>query len=148
MGFIYLSNSSDFWHQLRTFTWSPIGVTVVRHTLKPTRMGLWDGGTHGDVRFVIDGDPSHQEHVEYVFERFSFDKSAGKTLAFIDSLRPGTKHTAYTDARRSTFSLGHFPRSYGGGFALSGLGSLLMAWLWWRQRSKVSETEPSELVST
>lgn len=147
MGIIYFSHSSDFWLQLRTFTWSPIGVTVVSHTLQPSRMGFWDGGTHGEVRFTIDGDSDRHEYVDRVFERFSFDKSTDRTLKYIDALRPGTTHIAYADASRSTLSLGHFPRSYGGGFALSGFSSLLMAWLIWRERSKATENRTKEQAS-
>lgn len=125
LGLVYLSSSSDFWRQLRTFGWSAVSVTVISHTLEPRRMGFWDAGTFGEIRFKNSGD---SERVDRIFQRFSFDRSTSKTASYIASLAPGTTHTAFISPDVSEVSFGRFPCSYGPRFALGGLGYLLLAY--------------------
>ena len=144
MGCLYLSNTHDFWRQLRTYTWRPESVVIDRNTLKAERMGFWDGGTMGEVQFKFDRAESDRRLTDHVSQRFDFDRSTTKTTAYISALAPGTRHTAYVSPDSSEVSLGHFPRSYGRDFAFAGAASLLLAAVvWWRGRAPAKPSEPS-----
>ena len=148
MGMVYFSHSSDFWQQLRTFGWQPVKIITKRHTLVPARMGFWDAGTHGTVSFTIEGDHENREWMDHVFERFSFDKSTAKTTRYIESLAPGSAHMGFKSPDGKRISFGYFPRSFGYDFAFAGFGSLLMAFMIWRQGSRATVKSDSEPVTT
>ena len=131
-GVIFLSMAHDFWLQLRTFAWTPVTAAVVSHTLTARTMGPSDGGTSGEVRFVINGDPRRIEYSDRIFERKFLDRSTRRTNRFIESLSPGTTHTAYQKEPGGVVSFGRFPRSYDS--AIMGFGSLLLAWSIWKRR--------------
>ncbi len=148
LGLVQLSHSSDFWRQLRTLGWIPVQVTVVSHVLEPKSMGYADAGTFGQIRFQASGASSGQVWTDEVFQRFDYDRGASRTKAYIDALAPGTVHTAYQSPDGTQASFGHFPRSYGWGFALSGFAWLAFAVAVWvmggkrKERHSTADVEP------
>jgi hypothetical protein len=123
LALFYLSSSSDFWKQLRTYSWESCSVKITTSSLRIVA----DNRPYGEVTFEAIGDPAGHGYSDHLSARFDGEDAQAETAAFIERYAPGSQHVAFLSPDKSTASLGHFPRSYSKQFAILGLLNLVAA---------------------